>query len=358
MNIIFRADANHNIGMGHVMRCLSIADSYKHYGHNVKFIIAEHKVENLIKERGFEVIVLFSDYTKLDEELKTLPQIINIDVLFIDSYYVTPYYLSEIKTKFNCTIVYIDDLHSFPYPVDVLINYNIYGLDINYKQIYSDSGTKCPQLLLGPSFAPLRQAFRRTPTQKQKKLVKNILISTGGADELHLALTFAKTITKYKPQKYKYHILLGSLNQDKEDIKAIAAKSETIVLHENVRDMNTLLHSMDIAISAAGSTLYEICACGVPLITYILADNQIPGATSFEKIGLAINVGDVRDKCSAKKDLSNTLKADTITSFLNAIEKLSNDYEQRVAVGMRMQKMIDGFGAERIVDAVAETLSH
>lgn len=352
MNIIFRADANRNIGMGHVMRCLSIADSYKHYGHNVKFIIAEHKVENLIKERGFEVIVLSSDYTMLDEELKIWPKIINIDVLFIDSYYVTPGYLSEIKTKFNCTIVYIDDLHSFPYPVDVLINYNIYGLDINYKQIYSDSGTKCPQLLLGPSFAPLRLAFRKTPPQKQKKLVENILISTGGADELHLALTFAKAISQHELPKYKYHILLGSLNQDKETIKAVTAENKSIILHENVSDMKTLIQSMDIAISAAGSTLYEISACGIPLITFILADNQIPGATSFEKIGLAINAGDVRGKFSAKKNLSNTLRADAIASFFNAIEKLSNDYELRVAMGLRMQKMIDGFGADRIVDAI------
>lgn len=352
MNIIFRADANHNIGMGHVMRCLSIADCYKHYGHNVKFIIAEHKVENLIKERGFEVIVLSSDYTKLDEELKSLPQITNIDILFVDSYYVTPCYLSEIKTKFNCTIVYIDDLHSFPYPVDILINYNIYGLDINYKQLYSDSGTKRPQLLLGPSFAPLRQAFGKTRTQKQKKFVEDILISTGGADELHLALTFAKTITKHGSSKYKYHILLGSLNQDKETIKAVAAENKSIILHENVSDMKTLIQSMDIVISAAGSTLYEICACGVPLITYILADNQIPGATSFERNGLAINAGDVRDKFSAKKGLPNTLRDDVIASFFNAIEKLSNDYEQRVAMGSRMQKMIDGFGANRIVDAI------
>ena len=77
--------------------------------------------------------------------------------------------------------------------------------------------------------------------------------------------------------------------------------------------MRALILSMDICVSAAGSTLYEICACGVPLITYILADNQIPGAGTFEKSGLAVNCGD------------------------------------RVEVGKRMQEMIDGYGAERLV---------
>ena len=113
---------------------------------------------------------------------------------------------------------------------------------------------------------------------------------------------------------------------------------------------------MDICVSAAGSTIYEICACGVPLITYILADNQISGAETFEKLGLAVNCGDLR---SAAVNISDSLtlvsksksENNSAEIILTAVERLAEEYEYRVQVGKLMQEMIDGYGAERLVSA-------
>jgi len=73
---------------------------------------------------------------------------------------------------------------------------------------------------------------------------------------------------------------------------------------ENVQDMRGLICSMDLIVSAAGSTLYEICACGVPLITFVTADNQIRGAEAFSSLGLAVNIGDLREPESKKGEQS------------------------------------------------------
>lgn len=324
--ILIRADANPVIGMGHIMRCLSIADAAVALGNEVKFLLADENVSTLVEERGYQCIVLNSIYSDMDSEI--WPEI-NPDMVVVDSYYVTEKYLEKLRKKYK--VVYIDDIAAFPYDVNILVNYNAYGSYIDYHQLYLNSQLEEPQQILGPGYAPLRSMFKDLKKRNQKKNVENVLISTGGSDPDHFALE----IVKAKPKNYVYHILVGSMNLDKAEIRRHAL--DNIVIHENVSDMAGLISKMDIAVSAAGSTLYEICACGVPLITYVLADNQIKGADAFEKLGLAVNLGDMR-----------TVK-DPCERIISAVEELADDYQKRVDTGIQMQNMIDGHGAERMV---------
>ena len=332
--IIIRADANPNIGMGHIMRCLSVADSFAASGHKVVFLLADDGVEGLVKGRGYEAIVLHTDYTKMEEEV--WPEIA-AELIIVDSYYVTAKYLERLRQKSK--LVYIDDILSFPYPVDILVNYNAYDPFAGYQHLYENSGVEEPRFILGSTYAPLRAMFRGLPKKERKREVENVLISTGGSDAEHVALR----IIEAHPTARTYHLLLGNMNEDKERIKALAKGNPYIALHQNVTDMKTLICSMDLAVSAAGSTLYEICACGVPLITYVLADNQIPGAEAFEKLGLAVNLGDMREV------------EDPSQLILSSIEELAENYERRVEVGQKMQSMIDGFGADRMVEEIMKT---
>lgn len=334
--IYIRTDANPKIGMGHIMRCLSIADAAKELGFESTFILSDDNVQSMVISRGYQTIILHSDYTIMEEEI--WPEI-NPEIIVIDSYYVTKNYLASIREK--GITAYIDDLAAFSYPVDILINYNIYGPYLDYHRLYTASNVEEPLYILGASYAPLREMFRGIPPKKQLAAVRNILISTGGSDPHHFALKLVKS----KPTKYTYHILLGNMNEDKEMICVLASHNSNIVIHENVVDMEKLISMMDIAVSAAGSTLYEICACGVPLITYILADNQIPGAVAFEKLGMALNLGDIRGV------------SDPIKKFLSAIDQLADNYQLRLKVGNKMQSMIDGYGAKRMVNEIMRFVS-
>ena len=233
--------------------------------------------------------------------------------------------------------MYIDDLVAFPYPADALINYNIFSTSEDYKKLYKESNVEIPQLIIGPYYAPLRTMFRNIPPRIQRKRVNDVLISTGGSDPEHLALRLVEEVNR-RTTDIIYHILLGNMNEDKDLVKKSAG--ESIVIHENVFDMKSLICSCDMAVSAAGSTMYEICACGVPLITYILADNQIPGADAFEKYGLAENLGDLRNINSPAEII------------ISSVERLSKDYNARIEVGKHMQRMVDGFGADRIIQKI------
>ncbi len=333
---IIRADANPSLGMGHIMRCLSIADSIKDNGKDIVFILADNSIERLITSRGYDAIILHTNYKRMESELDSWPEL-SSNAVIVDSYYVTPDYLNKLKRKIGKSkLIYIDDLATFAYPVDILVNYNVYGPDLNYSHIYSMAKTTTPKLLLGPKYTPLRTMFRGVEKNRIHKTVKNVLVSTGGSDPAHIALSLITS----EPKGFTFHFLVGALNQDKETIKRLSELYPNIIIHENVSDMRSLISSCDIAISAAGSTLYEICACGVPLITYSLADNQIPGANAFEELGLAVNIGDIRDV------------GDSEAKIITSLEMLSVNYKMRAAMGKRMQKMIDGFGADRIAKAI------
>ena len=361
--ILFRADANKNIGMGHIMRCLSLADAFTSADCYVEFLIADDSVSELIQSRGYKAIVLNSDYTRMEEELNYWPSDFRADFLIVDSYYVTANYLASLREKMkgiDSKLVYIDDVLSLPYPVDILVDYNAYSNQSIYDRLYDSATVEKPRMILGPTYAPLRSMFRNVPKKVQREKVENILISTGGSDELHVALTILNAITSSVRTDHVYHFLIGAMNADKEEIKKVAAEENNIVIHENVSDMRSLIQSVDLAISAAGSTLYEISACGVPLITYSLADNQIPGAEAFEKLGLAVNVGDLRDLTSIDHDsvMSGTLDSTAVQRILTAAEKLARDYEHRCQMGKKMQGMIDGFGADRMVQEILSLSSH
>lgn len=366
--ILFRADANSNIGMGHVMRCLSIADAISTLPYptilprgkqDIKFVLADDGVAELIKDRGYEPIVLHTDYDDMEKELpvwEELSSSIDADLIIVDSYFVTPSYLTWLKDNIG-RVCYIDDVLSFPYPVDLLVNYNAYASLNSYQTLYQ--GRETPEFLLGVEYAPLRSMFQGIAPREQKPTVTDVLLSTGGSDELHIALSFIKHLCEQPDSGITYHVLIGAMNTDKDEIRSLAADKEWIELHENVVDMRSLISSMDLIISAAGSTLYEICACGVPLITFSTADNQIPGATAFSNLGLAVNVGDLRNPSSIVPGavMSGTLDSSAVEKITKAVEELATDLGKRVAMSKVEMKMVDANGASRLAKKLIEGIN-
>ena len=340
--ILFRADGNAQIGSGHIMRSLSIADAFRVKQKTCLFVLADKTFQSFIEDRGYETCILDSDYRDMDAELEKIKQIVcsyNPQMIIFDSYYVTRKYLQELKSL--ARLIYIDDLASFAYPVDVLVNYNAYGPNIDYNKLYFNEKILLPKTILGIRYAPLREMFQCVSKREQSKEVKNILVSTGGADSIHLALRLVQYIA-CDTQSQAYHFLVGAMNSDFARIKKNAEKNSNIHIHHNVKNMKSLISSCDLAVSAAGSTMYEIAACGVPMITYVLADNQIYGAEAFDKLGLAVSCGDLRNK----EDVAKTL--------MNSVDRLAKDFILRKQIGEKMQHMVDGFGANRLVEKLLE----
>lgn len=333
--ILIRADANEHIGTGHVMRCLSIACSFAKIGEQVLFVTADHRGDSLILQNGFSSICLNSEWTDLDGELDALRMLIEKEhpsLLLVDSYYVTERYLESLS-KFVRN-VYLDDLNLAKWNVDALINYNIFSSVFDYTA-YEGTRTK---VLLSPKYAPLRDEFRGCP-KHQIKGVTDILVSAGGADPERITEKIIKDVCP-EFQNISFHFIVGALNPRLETIKKLAEDRENAVIHINEKHMADLMKYCDIAVSAAGTTLYELCATGIPTIIYTLADNQIVATEQFYTQGIMLSAGDCRgdDGFTGRVEL--------------LLRKLIDDKGLRIELSTRMQNLVDGNGAYRIVDAL------
>ena len=334
----FRADANSIIGSGHVMRCLSIADAMRSIGCNSTFITADHEAETLITSRGYGLICMDTQWDDLESEVGKLTELIRnhgIEQLVIDSYYVTEEYLNSIRL--NTRIIYMDDLNRFRYPVDVLINYNIYALNIPYHQMYKNN----TRLLLGCSYTPLRAEFVGKHFEIRDQ-VRDILVSTGGSDPLNMAGKLMRYVNNTgKFADINFHIVVGSFNRNKVTLADLAEKYINIQLHYQVSEMSELMTACDLAISAGGSTLYELCACGIPSISYSFADNQLEGVREFHRQDIIKYAGDIRweeELCLQEIEAS--------------LSQMSSDTQLRRKLSAHMQSLVDGLGAVRIIQQI------
>lgn len=336
--IIFRVDGNPTIGSGHVMRCLSIADAAKDEGIECRFVAADEHFTQTIQNRGFACDVLHTDYRCMEKEqvVLFLPlRQYHPTAIVVDSYFVTANYLAWLSQFAD--VAYLDDLAAFAYPVKTLVNYNIYGPELGYEQLYQAAGVPVPRLLLGPQYAPLRKQFQNLPPREPPQEVKNIFVSTGGADPEHMALRIARQLESWLPApQYQFHFVVGAMNPDIGALRGIAANRPWLQLHENVQDIAGLMCRCDLAISAAGSTLYELCACGVPTITYAFADNQLLGMSAFERHGIMQSTGDIRLQKKPEQIL------------LNHVTELAYNLQTRQNMVSNMRTLVDGKGVHRI----------
>lgn len=364
--VVIRADANSKIGMGHVMRCLSVADALLKRGEEVLFVTADDTPVPLLTKKGIPYRVLHTDYADMEAELhklwnalSELPQGPGVPeaalpqrntFILVDSYYVTEKYLAALKKRI--TTIYMDDIYAFSYPVDMLINYNIYGEEMGYEKDAAFADTK---LLLGANYVPLREEFSAGAgyVQSRKELslgVANvtpaeeggILITTGGSDSFNLAGQLLMEAMKYDALKEKeYHVVSGSLNPHIGELQALAKKHENIHIHCNVTNMAELMAESEVALSAGGSTLYELCAMGVPVIAFSFAENQERLVQTFVKRGIAQYGGNYRTEGSGM-----------VQQTIAGLQKLCGDEMLRTEYRRKALQLVDGRGAERIAEAL------
>lgn len=376
--IYIRTDGNSKIAAGHLVRCLSIAQNCLKNGMSVCFLLSDKEskslldsfmTEDLLKNQRLSVQLLkTAKYNDLEKELPEVLELlsarhssaykeISSNVYLLDSYFVTKRYLSALRPV--AQIAYLDDLQLFDYPVDLLINYDVIPdtARLSYESAYQNA----KKVLLGAAYTPLRSQFENK-TVSIRENVSDILITTGGSDPYHFCKEFIREFVTALALPVKkgqnmpiLHIVVGRLNEDKESLYALSKEYPFIRLYENITDMAALMGTCDLAVSASGTTLYELCSLGIPTVSFTMADNQLISAKAFDDAGAIPCAGDIRtDREQMMQKIFafiRQMSQDTDTLSTDPIsDKRSASYDRRLKAHQSMRNLVDGDGATRIAN--------
>lgn len=359
MKVVFRVDASLEMGTGHVMRCLTLADELKRSGHECTFISRKQPGEltELIKQRQHAVCTL-SESTELTdrhlthsnwlkggqkpdaEECGEILQTINPDWLVVDHYGIDKAWEESVRVYVKRILV-IDDLADREHDCDVLLDQNLGQTDEMYHSLVPGDCqilTGCHYALLRPEFADCRELSLKY--RKGKTQIDRVLISMGGVDkENYTEKALNGLALSGLNDKTEVTVVLGKQAPWLTEVKAQAANSRLNVrVLSNVSNMAELMSRSDLAIGAAGSTSWERCCLGVPTLMCVLADNQRRIAAALEQAGASALIID------AAEDFS--LQINHFTQFPQALTGMS----------VRAASLVDGRGAERVASQLEVAL--
>lgn len=355
MLVVFRADASVTIGTGHVMRCLTLADTLRARGADCQFVTRDQPghLGALIAERGFAVSILdapsgpalsgppdhaaWAGVTWQQDLADTRAAIDRADWLIVDHYALDARWQQGLGDRVG-RIMVIDDLADRPHAAALLLDQNLGREAKDYDGLVPDD---C-RILTGPRFALLRPEFaaQREASLARRKGARlaHLMISMGGTDAADATSMVLRALARADlPSEMRISVVMGSCAPALECVRALAADMPwpTRVLVD-VRDMGVLMAEADLAIGAGGSTTWERCCLGLPSVIVETAANQAGAVAAMEDAAAALGTGPLADPAFGERLVAAVWQAGA------ALGEIST----------RAAGICNGQGASRVADAL------
>lgn len=339
--LLFRADGNAQIGLGHVMRCLALADMLKN-DYAMRFAIVEPaaNVSSMIEQAGLSVLSL----PATDQQRIFLDLIEPDDIVILDGYSFDELFQQSVHSRAK-KLVFIDDLLTGHQVADVLINHAGGVTEAEYD---ASSDTR---FCLGPHYALLRPAFLNPAGFGSAPAEGPLFVSLGGADPQNISLTVLEAIWRVDAT-LPVHLILGPFHPNRAAIEAFRKQLPNLTIRQNLTapQMVDELTACRLAITACSTIAYEVCAINRPLITIVTADNQARLAQflSEEKLALSVNFPTLLTRLTPVIALDQMLKL-SIQAFEFSPEIVADSLASQ-------RRFFDGRSPERF-RALFQTLS-
>ncbi|MBN1431632.1 MAG: UDP-2,4-diacetamido-2,4,6-trideoxy-beta-L-altropyranose hydrolase [Methanomicrobiaceae archaeon] len=344
---VFRVDGSPYIGMGHVMRCLALAQGF--FENRIEPVFVMRDMENnscsLAESCGFHVEMIPDDCSKEEDAEKTLEiardfgaSVIVTDLGYLINASPEVYCkYHDILKKNGHYIVALDVICETEVSADLVVN--PYILDENSPIFSFDSD----RYLTGPDYFILRDEFRILSVNKRviRKEAGNILVSFGGSDLRDTTGMIVNALAHADISGLKAEVVVGSgypvtnIEKLKKIIKLFPDRFE--LFHDSSNMAEQILKA-DIAILGGGLTKYEAAALGTPSVIITQFEPEIKPNEDFISAGTAEYIGHI--------DMIN--ENDIIIEIKNLVE----DYPRRVEMSKKGRKLVDGKGIERILSKI------
>jgi len=351
MKVVFRVDANTEIGTGHLMRCLALASALRQRGVVVQMISRENKIGatmsiphgdiSLMQLPAHPTGVTWDKLWENDAQ-DTINALGSdkVDWLVVDHYGLDARWETRVRKKVGRILV-IDDLANRPHDCDLLVDQNP---GAEYLERYKRWVSPSCRIFLGPQYAFLREEFRPYASQNRLRTGRadRFLISMGGAD-LENVTKKAIQATRLAAPDAKVQVIVGYSNPHQADLKVLCAQDSSYHYVQGTSEMARLMKDADMAIGAGGITTWERCFMGLPAIVVTLADNQERSVRAAAEGGAIVDAG-----------WFHTL---TVENLAKQISVLRSDSDKRRVMSERAIAMVpqDHHWA---MDVLADHLQH
>lgn len=335
--IFFRADSNDIIASGHIMRCISLASFFKDCGQDVAFLIADNHPVGMIENAKLDYIILNSKWDDLSCEYEIVIELLKKEVnpiLIIDTYSVNRDYVDMVSPF--AKVCYLGSKKEYLGDLTCLINYSTEIDESFYYLNYPNT-----KLLLGPSYAPLRKEFHRIEEHYNNHDFR-ILLTTGNSDPLNCTLMILQKMVEYEIiNNCNIDVVIGRMFNDVDVMISKFEIYENIKFHQGAQ-ISQLMKQSSLAVSANGTTVYELAASHVPTISFALTPEQISSAESLSKKGVLVYTGQMysdMDRC--------------IVSIIENVLAFLKNPSDLVKLGRRANEVIGGNGCKKIYNVIS-----
>lgn len=292
MNVLIRTDASVEIGSGHLMRCLTLADQLRKRDAQVAFVCRDlpGAMFGILESKGYPYVKLPMETSPLperdaEETLHAAETLFSqgVDWLVVDHYGLDAQWeriLRRVATK----IMVIDDLADRPHDCNLLLDQNYYrDLEQRYQGLVPDGCIS----LLGPSYVLLRHEFSeaRKSLRARDGKVRRMMVFFGGSDSTNQTRKALDAIKLLNRADIAVDVIVGASNPHQNEIMALCREMPYVQYHCQVGNMAGLMSASDLAIGAGGATTWERCALGLPTLTLVFADNQVQTTVDLAEFG-------------------------------------------------------------------------
>ena len=332
--LCIRADAGPEMGIGHVMRCIALAQAWQDGGGRVIFITATETpaiLERLTAE-GLETRRLSAPKaTEADSaETRLIAGECGAKWLILDGYHFPTSYHRSVKST-GLKLLIVDDIaDSDLSEADAILNQNIYAAPPMY------AGATHAELLLGLNYTLLRREIlqhrhRRTGIAA---IAKNVLVTLGGSDPPNATLEVMQALAACSYPNFDIKIVVGAANPHWATLESALPQLQVhhqAVLLRNPPHLPELMADADLAIAASGSSSWELACLGAPMLLIMIAANQAGVVKRLAELQVATDLGPDRSQWPA------------------LISTTAHSHTRRDSMSRSAAQLLDGRGASRVV---------
>lgn len=333
--VVMRCNVGPSVGIGHLMRCRELARRLAAMGHESHILGPPQSL------RQPEDATLFASWTDVPDRGTSADDLARVLALCsqtgarhlnMDDYRIDPDYQQGLKGAGLRWLQQFDAGRPWDFHAPLIVNASPYEERHHYARYLKAPGQQ--QTLFGPAYAVLRRDFAQVTPRTPGRPVERILVAFGGGDDRG-AIALALDALKGLPVSPV--VVSGPGNPRNTENRALAGAAE---YHIGPADLPALMVSCDLALIGGGTMSYEAAICALPLILMPLAPNQLRPCRGWA------NRADARLLSGPETAAPDEIRA--------TVEALRGDHGARRSMAEKGLALVDGKGADRLLEALLE----